>query len=349
SHGAVLQRQMKFRELAITDSLSGFARFGGAVICASMGGGVWAFAVAEIAMSLVDALCKRYFSQYNFEYNFKPDSEAIREVRAYISSLIGINLAVYANTNSDNLIIGRLIGAKSLGYYNMAYQLAMLPTFALSQINRVNFSVLSQRDNEGRKTYLCRMLEIYAVLYAAIYGIGFIIAPWIIPLVYGEQWKPAVNIFQIVMIFAYARGFMSILGTALNAIDKPNINAAINWVLVPLSIPAFFLGAYWGGVTGVAIAVALVMGVGASIWFWFAMSRAAKWNIAELFKPIILPTLTIIVALIAVINLPFSASLKIYIQPVLLIVIYMIGLSIFSAGRIPRLLINLVKRSLNMA
>ncbi|MGF1674612.1 MAG: oligosaccharide flippase family protein, partial [Rivularia sp. (in: cyanobacteria)] len=35
SHGAVLQRQMKFRELAITDSLSGFARFGGAVICAS--------------------------------------------------------------------------------------------------------------------------------------------------------------------------------------------------------------------------------------------------------------------------------------------------------------------------
>ncbi|MBF2016861.1 MAG: lipopolysaccharide biosynthesis protein [Rivularia sp. T60_A2020_040] len=349
SHGAILQRQMKFRELAITDSLSGFARFGGAVICASMGGGVWAFAVAEIAMSLVDALCKRYFSRYNFEYNFNPDSAAIREVRTYISSLIGINLAVYANTNSDNLIIGRLIGATSLGYYNMAYQLAMLPTFALSQINRVNFSVLSQRDNEGRKTYLCRMLEIYAVLYAAIYGIGFIIAPWIIPLVYGEQWKPAVNIFQIVMIFAYARGFMSILGTALNAINKPNINAAINWVLVPLSIPAFFLGAYWGGVTGVAIAVALVMGVGASIWFWFAMSRAAKWNIAELFKPVILPTLTIIFALFTVINLPLSTSLQIFIQPVLLIVIYIVGLSIFSAGRIPRLLINLVKRSLNMA
>jgi len=349
SHGAVLQRQMKFRELAITDSFSGFARFGGAVICALLGGGIWSFAVAEIAMSLVDALCKRYFSQYNFEYNIKPDSEAIREVRTYISSLIGINLAVYANTNSDNLIIGRLIGATSLGYYNMAYQLAMLPTFALSQINRVNFSVLSQRDNEGRKTYLCRMLEIYAVLYAAVYGIGYIVAPWIIPLVYGEQWTPAVSIFQIVMIFAYARGFMSILGTALNAIDKPNINAAINWVLVPLSIPAFFLGAYWGGVTGVAIAVALVMGVGASIWFWFAMSRAAKWNITDLFKPVILPTLTIIFALFTVINFPFPASLQIFIQPVLLIVIYIIGLSIFSRGRIPRLLINLVKRSLNMA
>jgi O-antigen/teichoic acid export membrane protein len=147
------------------------------------------------------------------------------------------------------------------------------------------------------------------------------------------------------MIFAYARGFMSILGTALNAINKPNINAAINWVLVPLSIPAFFVGAKFGGVKGVALAVALVMGVAASIWFWLAMSRAAKWNILELLKPVMLPTFTIAITLFTVINLPLSRSLQTVLHPLLLIVIYAIGLSIFSAGRIPRLLINLLKRS----
>lgn len=344
SHNAVLQRQMKFRELAITDSCAGFARFGGAVICASAGLGVWSFAIAEIAMSLVDTFLKRYLSGYRFEYHFKPDSAAIREVRAYISSLVGINLAVYVNTNADNLIIGRLIGAASLGFYNLAYQLAMLPTFALSQINRVNFSVLSQKDDKGRKNYLCQMLEMYAVVYAAVYGMGYVVAPWIIPLVYGKQWTPAVSIFQIVMIFAYARGFMSILGTALNAIDKPNINAVINWVLVPLSIPAFFVGANFGGVRGVAIAVALVMGVGASIWFWLAVSQAAKWHILELVKPVILPTVTIIIALIAVTQIPLSTSLQTFLQPILLIVIYTIGLSVFSAGRIPKLFFNLFKK-----
>lgn len=343
SHGAVLQREMRFRELAITDSCAGFARFAGAVICAFLGGGVWSFAIAEIAMSVVDALLKRYFSRYRFQYNFRPDSQAIQEVRNYISSLVGINLAVYANTNADNLIIGRLIGAKSLGYYNLAYQLAMLPTFALSQINRINLSVMSQRENEERKNYLCRMLEIYAVLYAAIYGVGFIVAPWIIPLVYGSDWTPAVKIFQIVIIFAYARGFMSILGTALNAINKPNINAAINWILVPLSIPAFFLGANFGGAIGVAIAVAVVMGVSASIWFWFAVSRVANWNIWELFKPVILPTLTITFSLLIAINLPLSASLENYIQPLFLILIYTVLISVLSGGKIPQSLINLVK------
>ncbi len=347
SHGAVLQRQMKFRELAIADSCAGFARFAGAVVCAFFGGGVWCFAVAEVLMSIVDALLKRYFSGYRFQYHFKPDKQAIREVRAYISSLIGINLAVYVNTNADNLIIGRLIGATSLGYYNLAYQLAMLPTFALSQINRINLSVMSQRDDDGRKIYLCQMLEMYAVLYAAVYGVGFVVAPWIIPLVYGKQWMAAVSIFQIVMIFAYARGFMSILGTALNAIDKPNINAAINWILVPLSITAFFVGANLGGVRGVAIAVATVMGIGASVWFWLAVSHAAKWNIMDLFKPVILPTLTITIALLTVINLPLSASVQNFFQPVLLIVIYVVGLSIFSMGRIPKLFVNLIKGSLN--
>ncbi|MGB3759388.1 MAG: oligosaccharide flippase family protein, partial [Rivularia sp. (in: cyanobacteria)] len=247
----------------------------------------------------------------------------------------------------DNLIIGRLIGATSLGYYNLAYQLAMLPTFALSQINRINLSVMSQRDDDGRKIYLCQMLEMYAVLYAAVYGVGFVVSPWIIPLVYGKQWMAAVSIFQIVMIFAYARGFMSILGTALNAIDKPNINAAINWILVPLSITAFFVGANLGGVRGVALAVATVMGIGASVWFWLAVSHAAKWNIMDLFKPVILPTLTITIALLTVINLPLSASVQNFLQPFLLIAIYVVGLSIFSMGRIPKLLVNLIKGSLN--
>ena len=349
SHGAILQRQMKFRELAIADSFAGIGRLSGAVICAVMGAGVWSFAVAEIAMSVVDSLLKRHFSGYKFSYHFLPDSKAVGEVRGYISSLIGVNLAVYANTNADNMIVGKLIGAKPLGYYNMAYQLAMLPTFALSQINRISFSVLSQKDNLGQKKYLCRMLELYAIFYAGIYGIGFIIAPWIIPSIYGSEWKPTVKLFQIVLIFAYTRGFMSILGTALNAANKPNINAAINWILVPISIPAFLIGGYWWGSVGVSFAVALVMGVGASIWFWVAMSRAGGWNLGELLKPVILPTLGILISLQTAVYIPYPDTSDIFqltAQLLVLFITYISLLSIFSQGRIPQLLISLTKRSL---
>ncbi|NER25271.1 MAG: oligosaccharide flippase family protein [Symploca sp. SIO1C2] len=334
AHGAVLQRRMKFRELAICDTAAGLARFGGGVICATLGGGVWSFAVAEISFSLVDAFSKKWLSGYRFTYHLIPDSSATKEVWGYISSLMGINLAVYVNTNGDNFLVGKLLGAASLGYYNLAYQLAMLPTFALSQINRVNLSVLSQKSNEESRIYVTQVLEIYGLLYAPLYGLGFLVASWIIPVIYGQAWTPTVVLFQIVLVFAYTRGFMSILGTALNALNKPNINAAINWVLVPISLPAFFIGAKFFGVVGVAITAALIMGVVATIWFWVAISRAANWSLATLVQPILLPTFSTTLGLLTVSFLPFPASFSLLLQPIIFILIYGVALFLLSGGRI---------------
>ncbi len=343
SHGAVMQRQMKFKELAICDSIAAFARVSGALICAALGGGVWSFAVGEISLALVDSLLKRLLSGYHFTYHLIPDQRAVREVSGYINGVIGINLAVYANTNGDNLVIGKLLGVQTLGYYNVAYQLAMLPAFALSQINRVNFSVLSQQDSTSKNIYVCQALELYATLSAPIYGFAFVAAPWVIPVIYGSEWIQSVNLFQIVLIFAYARGFMSILGTALNALNKPGINAAINWVLVPVSIPSYLLGAWLGGATGVAIAVALVLGIGATVWFWLATCRVAGWQIITLSKPIILPTVTIVATIAAVLAAPLPLSLQVYLQPVGIIFLYGLVLSILSAGRIPKMWLTLAK------
>ncbi|MFH7027944.1 MAG: oligosaccharide flippase family protein [Heteroscytonema crispum UTEX LB 1556] len=346
SHAAVLQRQMNFRAVAMSEIVIKLTGFLIAISCAALSWGVWSFVIADITMTAVDALLKRWFSGYRFVYHLIPDASAVAEVRGYITSLVSINLAVYANTNTDNVIVGRLLGAQALGYYGLGYQLAMLPTFALSQINRVNFSVLSQKDNEGKRIYICKMLELYAFFYAPIYGVAFIISPWLIPLVYGAEWKQTVVIFQIILIFAYARGFMSILGTALNALNKPHINAVINWVLVPLSISGFLVGAHFGGINGVAIATALVMGIAATVWFWIAICYSAGWNIRVLLAPVLLPTATIALILVAILATPLSVNIAPYLQPPTLVLAYGIIISLVSRGQVPQMLIDLVRRTL---
>ena len=344
AHGAVLARRMQFRELAIADTGAGLARLGGAVICASLGFGVWSFAIAEIARAIVDAGLKRWFSRFPFRYYLMPDQAAIRNVRSYIGSLVGINLAVYANTNGDNLIVGRVLGAQSLGYYNMAYQLAMLPAYALSQVNRVNLSVLSQREAAGQQRYVCKMLELSALLSAPVYGVGFIVAPWLIPFLYGAEWTAVAPLFQIILIFAYSRGFMAILGTTLNALNKPQLNAAINWVLVPIAFPAFWVGIGRGGVQGIAIAVAVVMGIGAAGWFWLATSRVMNYSVLCLVKPVILPTAATVVAIWGALMLPDQSGPSLGLQPILFLLLYGLILSIGSAGRIPQTLFGLVRQ-----
>jgi lipopolysaccharide exporter len=342
SHAAVMQQQMRFKEIAICDAVASLARLGGSLACALYSGGVWAFAAGELAAALTDSLLKRWLSGYRFTYHLIPDPEAIREVRGFVNSMVGINLAVQANTNGDNLVIGRLLGAQALGYYNVAYQLAMLPVFALSQINRVSFSVLSSLDKPGKQAYVCQALELYAILSAPIYGVAFVLSPLLIPWLYGPAWTAAVLIFQLVLVFAYARGFMGILGTALTSLDRPDTNAAINWALVPLSIPSYLLGAWLGGTTGVAIAVAVVMGIGATVWFWVATCRVAEWKLSAFLEPVLLPSLVVVIAVATV----TMTSIPIIWQPLGIISIYGLGLVVFSSGRVPQMLLTVGRRAL---
>ncbi|MGK7910095.1 MAG: oligosaccharide flippase family protein [Synechococcus sp.] len=356
AHEAVLSRRMQFREQAIAESCGAFARMGGAIGGAVFGLGVWSFGIAEIARAIVVSGLKRWFSRYRFRYRLLPDRAAVRNVRGYISSLVGTNLAVYANTSGDDVIIGRLLGAQPLGFYNMAYQLSMLPAYALSQINRVNFSVIAQSEVDGQKRYIEKVLELSALISAPIYGIGFVVAPWLIPLIFGMNWSPVVPLFQILLIFAYSRGFMSILGTSLNALEKPHVNAAINWVLVPISIPVFLLGAWLGGLVGVAISVTTVMGVVATIWFWLATSKVLNYSISSLIRPVVLPSGSAFVSVVAALAVPsilnpvmslidsdlWPIVLK-ALQPVVLVAIYSLSIFIGSSGQTPHMLLKLIK------
>jgi lipopolysaccharide exporter len=352
-HSAVLSRAMKFRELAICDTATGLARLGGIVIAAGLGGGVWSFVAGELAAASIDSVLKRNLSGYHFMYQSRIDPQAIATVRGYIQGLLSINLAVYANTTGDNIVIGKLMGRESLGFYNLAYQLAMLPVFVLSQVNRVNFSVLSQQDSEQQQRYLSKLIELYSLVAAPVYGVAFLLAPFLIPFLYGHQWVEAVPIFQVLLLFGYVRGFMAILGTALNALGYPGTNAAINWILVPLSIPSYFLGVkiasiYFpeyalAGAIGVAIAVVTILGIGSSAAFWFMTSQKAGWPINTLMKPAFLPTLSIGLALAIVVSI---GNLQVYWQSLLIILLYSIALSILSSGRFPKAVWSVTRRSL---
>ena len=192
------------------------------------------------------------------------------------------------------------------------------------------------------------MLQLCAVVSAPVYGIAFVVAPGIIPLVYGAQWQPVVILFQIILVFAYARGFMSILGTALNAMNHPEINAAINWILVPLSLPAFYFSAKWAGIIGVSLAVAGVMGIGATIWFWIATCRVAGWSLVTLFKPVILPTSATFLVVAIALYLPISGYFAYIIQPLFVVFGYLIIVSVGSQGKVFAMVIDILKRSLNL-
>lgn len=345
SHRAVMVRQLKFRELTICDSISAVVGLCGTLSCAAFGGGVWSFVAGNLLSAASSSLFLRSWSNARFKYSFKLERTVVAEIKSFVSGIIGTYLAGYINTNTDSLLVGKLVGKGALGQYNLAYQLALLPQFVLTHSHTVNFSVLSQKNQDQKSRYISKVLELNALLAALLYGVGFLAAPWLIPLVYGSQWVEAVRYFQILLVYAYSRLFMNILGTFLNASNKPSVNAAISWSLVPLSLPAYLVGARLGGPMGVAIAVSVVMGLGGAAWFWLVTSRTSGWQLSSMVKPVLLPTFAACTTIILLQSVPFSGSWQ-YVQPFSFIIGYSAILCIVSQGRVPKMIVDVIRRSI---
>lgn len=344
SHTAILQRKMKFKELAICDLLANFSRVSSLIISSMLGCGFWSFAIAEISMALVDSSSKRYFSKYKFDYCFTLEQSKINEIKGFVLGILGSKIAHQMNITGDNLIVGRLLGARALGYYNVAYQLATTPAYAFAQINsRVFFAALSQMDEQRKPILLKKVIEFYANTAILIYAFAFILTPTLITNIYGDNWKECINICQIILIFAYTSGFMSILGAYLLSINKSLKIARIDLFIVPFALTAYFVGARIGGIQGVAIAVTFTMGFIASVWYLISACRIAKLDIKPLLKAAVLPTVALLTSITTTQFIFNYVKVLPYLKLLSILIFHLATINLLSRGRLPFSLFNFLK------
>ena len=167
-----------------------------------------------------------------------------------------------------DFFIGRLHGSTSLGLYNVAYEIANLPTSELgAPINRAllpGFSRIGTDLSSMRRAYANAIGMLAMIALPAAAGI-FAVAQFIVPVVLGTKWLAAVPLIQILGIFGAIELFHSSMHTFLFASGHPGAAARAQavFVLVLAMLLAALVGQY--ALTGAALAV-----VGASIIATFA-------------------------------------------------------------------------------
>lgn len=135
--------------------------------------------------------------------NIKPrlrfSVKAVKEVFYYSMFQFLYNFTNYFSRNVDNLIIGKYLGAISLGYYDKAYKLMIMPVQNLSNvISPVLHPVLSTfQDNTDN------VKKVYLNLVKFLSLIGFPLSVYlyfasyeIINLVFGPNWQTSVIPFK---------------------------------------------------------------------------------------------------------------------------------------------------------
>lgn len=252
----LLQKELRFRSLAVT-SISGYVA--GLLVAVSLGvagAGVYALVFGQLANVLVRAAMLVVVQWRN-----RPTLHfARRDLTGYLGFGLyqtGDRAANFFNAYLLHGLIGSMLGAHTLGIYTLAFELAFKPLDAVTPIvTRVAFPVLARiRDDLGRvrRGYLA-MLRLLSTVNFPIALVTAALAPVIVPVVYGESWRPAIPIVEVLALVALLRSSGSPIGALLLGLGKANWGFWWSLGKTFVQLPGLYLGIALNQVYGAAVA-----------------------------------------------------------------------------------------------
>lgn len=253
-HQALLRRQMLFGTLAIIEMTSLVVGIVVALVTASHGAGYWALIYMQLATVVSDLL--GVWTACSWRPGLPGRDANIREMLKFGGNLTGFRCVNYFSRNLDNVLIGRVWGAGSLGLYAKAYQLLLLP---ITQINgpvySVALSALSrlQGEPERYKKSYCKAILSITTLSMPIVAFTSVMAGSIVLVLLGPQWMEVVPIFRFLMPAAFFTTFNVATGWVYQSLGRTDRQLRWGVVSSGITMLAFFIGNRWGA-TGVAAA-----------------------------------------------------------------------------------------------
>ena len=323
-HTGVMTRQMKYRAMANINLVSSIMRLLSTIGCAFLGLNYWSFVIGDAVSWIFNYTLSRHFSGYRFRLQI--DSEVKSEVISFYLGSVGSSFGNYVNHNLDSFTVGKILGNASLGFYNLAYQL----TTALSKIfgaviNQLGMPIFAQlSDDEQQKNALLKVVEQTALLTVPIYALIFLMMDaQVVTLVFGAKWIPICKVIPGLLFFSYFSVVNAPLFSMMIAKGRPDINARVNLQIAPIAVIGFIFGAYQGGIVGVSLVSATILGFVWNIYWWWTACRQLNWQLKQFCVANFFPLLLMIPGII------ISLKLPLLVRPFTFLITYLIGVRIF--------------------
>ncbi len=179
----------------------------------------------------------------------------------FVSSVVA-----FLQNHADKLILGRIAGPRDLGLYNLAAEVALLPSTAvIAPINRAVFPVYAALHGDMaalEARFLSVIATIAALALPLSLGLGVLAGP-AVALLLGAQWIEAVPLLKLFVLTGLVSALQGNLYSLIVALGHPQKSTLISLWIACVHVPALALASWYFGVVGAAVAhlVAAVLGL----------------------------------------------------------------------------------------
>lgn len=257
-HQALCRREMRMAVFAIR----AFAAYavGGAVgvVLALQGWGVWSLVICQLVQAAIIAAVT--WASVRWVPRLRFSRTAFAEIAAFGRHFMAAGLLAAAAEKIDSIVIGLVLDATAVGYYNLALKVLQAVQFVtLAPLAQIIMPVLSRlvADRAAFRAEHVRLVTAALAAYLpAIAGIG-VLAPLLVPLAFGPQWVGAVPLLQAMCLACFTLPLWFLTGQALAALGRPERYARLAGIHVVLATCTYAIAAQFG-VIAVGLAWAAV-------------------------------------------------------------------------------------------
>ncbi|ULB11572.1 lipopolysaccharide biosynthesis protein [Cereibacter azotoformans] len=212
-HAALLIRRMQYVRLGFIQVAGAVLSLATAAIWAWIDPSPWALFGGALVGTLVPTLGMWLGSRWR--PGLPRRIEGWRPLLNFGAGVTGFNFANFFSMNVDKVVIGRAFGGESLGYYDRAFKLVLMPSNSIfNPLARVMVPALSRLQDEPdryRSAYL-RVAGLLLFLLLPMMACAAAFADIVIPLAFGQNWDGSVAIFTALGIAGLVQPLNNVAG-----------------------------------------------------------------------------------------------------------------------------------------
>ncbi|MEM1108507.1 MAG: lipopolysaccharide biosynthesis protein [Planctomycetota bacterium] len=197
-HRALLERRMEFGRLNLVALVAPLIASAVAVVLALMDLGYWALVAIPAVGQMLTTI--GMWSMCRWVPGRPRRKTGVRQMLAFGGHVTGFQFINYFSRNADNVILGYVWGASSLGLYARAFSLMMLPvTKVLAPLNPLVIPALARAVDDPfayRHRYR-RALGLVTTASTIPTTALLLIGPEMVPLLLGPNWHQIVPLYLI--------------------------------------------------------------------------------------------------------------------------------------------------------
>ena len=252
---ALINRENRFKVTAVASTLQSFFANIATIILAFLGMGMWAIVLPGVITTPVWIVVA--YKSHSWRPTKKFTLYRWREIVNFGKNVLGVELLDKLRANLDYLLVGKFLGVEALGLYFFAFNAGL--GISMNVINVLTWPLLphlcAARGNfEQLKEKYFSSLKTIALVIIPLVLLQSSLAPFYVPIIFGDKWVKAVPILILVCLSALPRPFASAAAMLLTSVDKTDLNFKWNLIFTVLLATFLIVAMQWGAVA-VATAV----------------------------------------------------------------------------------------------